>query len=264
MKFILLCKGFRGEFSTIVQSFLEDGEWKPLSIVSFSGKYDDLEPFLSQDGLRLYFASNRPSDNNSDTIHDYDIWYVERKTIRDTWSNPVNVGAPINTLQDEFYPCITLSGNMYFTGGGVGTKGKDDIFLSEWKNGKFNPPQSLDTTINSEGYEFNAFVSPDESFIIFTGYNRAGGQGSGDLYISKKRANGSWEHAKNLGTEINSKQMDYCPYVNLNTQELYFTSKRNSLGNREKEFHTIQQLLSELNSYSNGLSRLYKTSFSIK
>lgn len=257
-------QGYQGEFSTIVQSKFIDGKWTPLTIASFSGKHDDLEPFLSPDELRLYFVSNRALENVVDTIPDYDIWFVERKTLSGAWSAPINMGSSINTLQDEFYPCVTLSGNIYFTSVGAGSKGKDDIFLSEWDNGKFNPPQSLDTTINSAGYEFNAYVSPDESFIIFTGYNRPGGQGSGDLYISKKLQHGNWEQAKNMGPEINSKQMDYCPYVNFKNQELYFTSKRNSMGAREKEFQTIQQLLSELNSYSNGLSRLYKTPFSLK
>lgn len=257
-------QGYQGEFSTIVQSKCVNGKWGPLSIPSFSGKHNDLEPFLSPDELRLYFASNRALENVVDTIPDYDIWFVERKTLNAPWSAPINMGSPINTLQDEFYPCVTLSGNIYFTSIGEGSKGKDDIFLSEWENGKFNPPQSLDTTINSAGYEFNAFVSPDESFIIFTGYNRPGGQGSGDLYISNKLTNGNWEQAKNMGPEINSKQMDYCPYVNFKNRELYFTSKRNFLGTREKEFQTIQELLNELNSYPNGLSRLYKTPFSIK
>jgi WD40-like Beta Propeller Repeat len=257
-------QGFQGEFSTIVQSKFVNGKWEAISIAPFSGKHDDLEPFLSPNELRLYFASNRALENVVDIIPDYDIWFVERKTLRGAWSAPINIGSPINTLQDEFYPCVTLSGNIYFTSVGAGSKGKDDIFLCEWDNGKFNPPQSLDTTINSAGYEFNAYVSPDESFIIFTGYNRPGGQGSGDLYISKKLPNGNWEQAINMGPEINSKQMDYCPYVNLKNQELYFTSKRNSMGARAKEFQTLQQLLSELNSYSNGLSRLYKTPFLIK
>ncbi|MBK7966211.1 MAG: PD40 domain-containing protein [Bacteroidetes bacterium] len=129
----------------MIQSNFVDGKWSPLAIASFSGRYDDLEPFLSPDERRLYFASNRPLDLTTDTILDYNIWYVERKSNREPWSAPINIGAPINTLQDEFYPCITLSGNLYFTGGGSGTKGKDDIFLSEWKNGMFTPPQSLDT-----------------------------------------------------------------------------------------------------------------------
>lgn len=256
-------QGYQGELSTIVQSTLINGKWNPINIASFSGKYDDLEPFLSHDELRLYFVSNRPTNITADTVVDFDIWYVERKSIHDPWLTPVNIGAPVNTLQDEFYPCITLSGNLYFTGGGDGTKGKDDIFLSEWVNGKFTVPVSLDTTINSIGYEFNAFIAPDESYLLFTGYNRPGGQGSGDLYISKKTAKGTWGPAQNLGDEINSKQMDYCPFVNTQTQELFFTSKRNSLGSREKEFKDVKKLLKEMNSFSNGLSRLYKTSFSI-
>ncbi|MBK9636915.1 MAG: PD40 domain-containing protein [Bacteroidetes bacterium] len=256
-------QGYQGELSTIVYSKFIQGKWNTLAIASFSGKYDDLEPFLSNDELRLYFASNRPTNVSTDTLVDFDIWYVERKSIHDPWLRPINMGAPVNTSQDEFYPCITLSGNLYFTGGGEGTKGKDDIFMSEWVNGKFTVPVSLDTTINSEGYEFNAFIAPDESYLLFTGYNRTGGQGSGDLFISKKMEDGKWGQAESLGTEINSKQMDYCPFVNTTTNELFFTSKRNSLGARKNEFKNLNQLLKEMNSFSNGLSRLYRTPFSI-
>ena len=64
------------------------------------------------------------------------------------------------------------------------TKGKDDIFVSKWENGKYTEPVSLSDSINSDGYEFNAFIAPDESYIIFTAYQREDGFGSGDLYMS--------------------------------------------------------------------------------
>ncbi|WP_321538323.1 hypothetical protein [Flavobacterium piscinae] len=50
-------------------------------MVSFTGKYKDLEPFLSTDGLKLYFASNRPLTESGEP-KDFDIWYVERKTLK--------------------------------------------------------------------------------------------------------------------------------------------------------------------------------------
>ena len=52
------------------------------------------------------------------------------------------------------------------------------------------------------------------------------GFGSGDLYISYRISDNVWTKAKNLGAEINSDKMDYCPYVDTKTNTLYFTSKR--------------------------------------
>ena len=108
-------QGYQGELSTIVSANSSNGKYSKPQVASFSGKYHDLEPFLSVDGLRLYFSSDRPLDNTSNELKDYDIWYVERKTLKDEWSNAMNVGAPINTKDNEFYPSITLSNNLYFT-----------------------------------------------------------------------------------------------------------------------------------------------------
>ena len=79
--------------------------WQKPEITSFSGKFRNIEPFLSSDGLRLYFASNRPLENEDITPKDYDIWYVKRKKINSDWSEPINIGAPVNSSKDEFYPC---------------------------------------------------------------------------------------------------------------------------------------------------------------
>ncbi|MBK8368965.1 MAG: PD40 domain-containing protein [Bacteroidetes bacterium] len=51
--------------STIVTVNSRNGKYSKPKVASFSGKYHDLEPFLSPDGLRLYFSSDRPLDNKS-------------------------------------------------------------------------------------------------------------------------------------------------------------------------------------------------------
>lgn len=248
-----------GDVSVIVSMRNEDGQWQKPAITSFSGKYSDLEPYLSPDGLKLYFASNRPLADSLDSPKDYDIWYVERKTIRSAWGEPINVGGLVNSAADEFYPSVTISNNLYFTSNGSGTKGKDDIFFSEWKNGAYSEPVSLPEAVNSDGYEFNAYISPDESYLIFSGYNREDGRGSGDMYISFLNENKQWETAVNLGDQVNSKYMDYCPFVDANNQTLYFTSKR-STASKVNRFASLEQFISEIHKYENGLSRIYKVS----
>ena len=111
----------------------ENGIWKAPEISHFSGQYTDLEPFLSPDNLRLYFASNRPISEDSTNIKDIDIWYVDRKSIDSEWSQPKNIGAPINTDADEFYPAVATNGNLYFTSIKKELDSEDDIFLSKFK-----------------------------------------------------------------------------------------------------------------------------------
>ena len=233
-------------------------KWLKPQIVNFSGKYFDIEPFLSTDGLKLYFASNRPLKESESEPKDFDIWYVERKSLSAEWSEPINIGSPINSDKDEFYPSIANNSNFYFTCNERSTKGKDDIFVSYWDAGKYSEPVSLSDSINSDGYEFNAFVAPDESYIIFTAYQRNDGFGSGDLYISYKISDSIWTKSKNLGREINTGRMDYCPFVDTNNN-LYFTSKRTGINDPAKTLNSMQDFFNELNKYDNGLSRIYNT-----
>ena len=250
-----------GELSVIIRIEHNQGTWDHPEIVPFSGRYMDLEPFLSSDGLKLYFASDRPMNNDSKTPKDYDLWYVQRSNINDKWSKPINMGSAVNTEYNEFFPSIALNKNLYFTSDPPDSKGKDDIYFCEWKNGHYSKPISLSDSVNSDGYEFNAYVSPDESFLIYSCYNRSDGLGSGDLYISYQKADLSWTKAINLGPEINSEQMDYCPFVNLETKTLYFTSRRSNVEMPSDGFNSFQEFLNEVDGYENGLSRIYTCSF---
>ena len=146
------------EVSFIASAKKENDKWTDPEIVSFSGKYFDIEPFLSADGLKLYFASNRPLDNANDKTKDFDIWYVERENKNAEWSNPINLGEPINSPANEFYPSIADNNNFYFTCDERINRGKDDIFFSNGKTANTQSQISLSDSINSDGYEFNAFI----------------------------------------------------------------------------------------------------------
>lgn len=241
------------ELSQIV--LVKNEKWENPILLPFCDGYSYLEPFLSTDGKRLYFASDRPLDEKSTVKKDFDIWYVERKIKNSDWSKPVNLGTPVNSENDEFYPTLADNGNLYFTMEAKSGLGKDDIYYSKWDGSKYSKPILLDNNINSEGYEFNAFISKDEDFIIYTQYNSKDGFGSGDLYISRKNEKEEWSPAKNLGNIINTKYMEYCPFYDYNTNTLYFTSKRAKL--IPQKFKNIKQYLETLTGSENGLSKIY-------
>ncbi|EDP72714.1 hypothetical protein FBALC1_16472 [Flavobacteriales bacterium ALC-1] len=246
------------ELSVIMKIEKKDSKWQEPQISSFSGKYSDLEPFLSPDNLKLYFVSNRPVSKDSTNTKDMDIWYVERETKTGPWSEPKNVGAPINTEADEFYPAVASNNNLYYTTIKKELESADDIFMSKWENGTYNEPTILGKGVNTKGAEYNAFIAPDESYIIFGGWRRPDALGSGDMYISKN-VNGEWTKAENLGETINSKGMEFCPFVNNGT--LYFTSRRSNVVLKEEGFTNAEELISEINKYDNGASRIYQVEF---
>lgn len=254
-------QSYKKEYSNIVRLTKKNDKWQETKVASFSGQYFDIEPTLSNNGLKLYFASNRPKTDTSLVSSDFDIWYVKRKNLNSEWSDPINMGPTINTKNNEFYPSIAANGNFYFTAEYPDSKGKEDIYFSEFKNRKYQKPVSLSKAINSEKWEFNAFVAPDELYIIFTSFGRSDDLGGGDLYISFKDKNNNWLPAENLGSTINSPQIDYCPFVNTQTNYLYYTSEKSNIEKSAGKIKNLDELLKEFNSYPNGLSRIYYLPF---
>lgn len=230
------------------------GKWSKPEIAPFANNYNCLEPAFSPDGKKLFFSSNRPL--TGDKAKDFDIWWVEK--INGKWSEPQNVGAPVNTSADEFYPSITQSGSLYYTAAYKDAVGKEDIYLAAFVNGIYKTPIPLDTAINSKMYEFNAFVSPDEQFIIFTSYGRKDDKGGGDLYMSKRDAAGKWMPAKNLAF-LNSDKLDFCPFVSFDKKKLFFTSDRNAL--KETNPLTYDKLIKQYAGLLNGGGNIWWINF---
>ncbi|SIR17977.1 TolB family protein [Maribacter ulvicola] len=250
-----------GKISQLATIRKENSQWLAPELLTFSDSYMYLEPFLSKDGNRLYFVSDRPLDDSLDKKKDFDIWYIDRDNKNEKWSECKNIGKPINSDLDEFYPTISDNNNLYFTMDAPGGFGKDDIYFCKWEDGKYLAPVLLGENINSDGYEFNAFISKKEDFILYTKYAQEDGQGSGDLYISKKDLNGEWGKSTNLGTPVNTKFMEYCPFYDEKNQILYFTSKRQNI--TPKKFKSISDFKKYIRENKNGLSKIYRTSIKL-
>lgn len=245
-----------GTISQLARITKSENAWSEAELLPFCDENSYMEPFLADDGLRLYFASDRPEKGTKDVTKNFDLWYAERKGGGNSWSEPVNLGKSVNSENNEFYPALSKNNNLYFTMDAKTGKGKDDIYFCAWNGKKYADPVLLNDNINSSGYEFNAFISSDERFLIYTKYNTPDGNGSGDLYIARKDQNGTWQKAENLGSIINSKYMEYCPFYDEKKQTLYFTSKRNNL--QAKDFKNMTEFQEYVNQNENGLSKIYR------
>ncbi|WP_425234360.1 ankyrin repeat domain-containing protein [Ulvibacterium sp.] len=209
--------------SEIRYSKMTKDQWsKPETIFSHE-RYGYNDPFLSNDENRLYFISKRALDGVGEP-KDVDIWYAEKE--KKGWSQPINAGTNINTKGNEYYISFTKDGTLYFSSNGQDPNKTDyDIYFSRNVNGTYQKPVVLNDKINTESYEADVFVSPDESYIIFCS-TRDNGFGRGDLYISFKDEDGTWIKAINMGEAINTRNYEYCPFVTKDGKYLFYTSNQ--------------------------------------
>ena len=120
---------------------------------------------------------------------------------------------------------------------------------------------NLGAPINTPFYEFNAYVAPDESFLIFSSWGREDDLGGGDLYISYRNGLNDWSIPKNLGTTINSDKLDYCPFVSPDGKYLFFTSEREYDGFKETGHKKLGVILQMADGIENGLGNIYWVAF---
>jgi len=225
-------------FSAIVGFQRLDGQWQSPEVVSFSGSYMDLEPALSADGRQMFFVSRRPVVGSGEPLDHEDIWVVDRDG--DGWGLPRNLGAPINTPQAEFFPSVTRDGTLYFT-----RRGEDrveSIYRSRRSNGVYTEPEKLGPHVNSAQTRFNAFVAPDESFLIVCLWGAEDSLGGSDYYVVFRSPEDEWTEPINLGPVINTAEgQEWSPYVSPDGKYFFFMASRPSIEAR----HARQRLTYE-------------------
>lgn len=202
---------------------LKNGQWTKPKRVPLDGKYSYNDPLLSEDGNRLYFMSNHAEDGGAPT-GDSDLWYAQKTA--NGWSEPINLGAPVNSSKNEYYLSFAADSTLYFSSNRHTSEknaGDHDIHFSRFQSGTYQQPVKMGPAINSKHFEVDAYVAPDQSYLIYSS-SRPGGLGEGDLYISFKQKDGSWSKAQNMGTPINSENHEFCPFVTRDGRYFFYTS----------------------------------------
>lgn len=139
----------------------------------------DVQPTLSADGNTMYFVSDREGGYGK-----LDLWYATWQG--DSWSEPMNLGARINTPFNDQSPYLSESGNtLYFASNGRKGFGGLDLFSTEGGVGNWGDPENLGAPVNSTYDDFGGVWTDDDSLAYFTS-NRPGCSGRDDIFWARK------------------------------------------------------------------------------
>ena len=138
----------------------------PLERVNRPDTWESM-PSVTADGRELYFVSNRPGG-----VGGYDI-YKSFKDENGEWSEPINVGEPINTPGDEKSPFIhTDTRTLYFSSNGHPGMGGYDIYYVKLNDNNEKPEvKNIGYPINTENDEMGFIVSIDGKYGYFSSNN---------------------------------------------------------------------------------------------
>jgi len=216
------------DYSTILVTRLVEGVWSEPEVVPFARdpRYKYLEPHVTPDGGRLLFLCDRPDTARGETeAGDQDIWAVDRAG--EGWGEPYNIGPPVNSDAPEFFPSMTEEGTLYFCRQDPAARAEAIFRATALPDGGYAEPERLPETVNGGAAVFNAFVAPDESYVIACTFGREDAHDQVDYYLSFRAEGERWLGPVNLGEAVNAgKGRGWSPYVTPDGRYFFFMTSR--------------------------------------
>jgi len=181
-EFYFTTNGF-GEHRSAIIGFRQKGdEWHQFWVGRRTG-----EAVFSSDGQTMHLAK------------------TYRTRSGDSWSDVKRLGPKIDR---EEWGIMRLSASDAGTYVFDDYKGGDILRVSKVVNGERQDPVKLPAQFNSGKMTAHPYIAPDESYLIWDS-EREDGHGESDLYVSFRKADGSWGPAINMGPEVNSAEDDF-------------------------------------------------------
>ena len=172
-------------------------------------------PAISGDGKKMAFMS--------DTKYYHAIYFTEFKD--GGWSAPYNITMDIESDGSYLVSSLNHNGTLLYLI--VPRKDNTDIFVSQYKNNKWEKAIPVKGKINSLHNEVFAFLSSDNHTLYFVS-DRPGGPGGLDIFKASLSPEGKWDAIKPLPGPVNTPYDEQSPVLSANGKKLFFSSNGHS------------------------------------
>lgn len=167
--------------------------------------------FTGRKGLKPYDDENIYISNKGDDGH---------------WSIPGSVSNNINTPLNEGACTISADGRTLIFTACTGRKGYGscDLYISYKIGDNWITPENMGPVINSSSWDVQPSLSADGRGLFFVS-TRKGGIGGKDIWYAEKDKKGKWQSPVNMGDVVNSNEDEISPFIHVNGESLFFSSK---------------------------------------
>ncbi|MCD6202250.1 MAG: PD40 domain-containing protein [Bacteroidales bacterium] len=128
-------------------------------------EYSYMQPAISPDGKTLVFSSDMPTAQKGTNL-------FKSSLSGSGWSDPVNLGIPINSNADELFPFLDDYNNLYFSS----NRGSDnfDIYVARFNGTGWDKPLRLAKGINSGNNDMIFKVNPNDTLAFLIAFGDTG------------------------------------------------------------------------------------------
>ncbi len=195
---------------------------KITDISEINSEYPEYCPVITADQSKMYFTARKP-DCTGGSVDPNDGQYYEdiyvSKFKNNKWSEPQNVGTPLNTRSHDATVALAPDGQsmlLYRNG---------DLYICYKRGEKWSFPVPLPKNINTKAIENSACFSFDGKTIYFVRGKTADPKTSnGDIYVTKL-VDGKWTDPQRLPDIINTPEDEDGVFIHPDGRTLYFSSK---------------------------------------
>ncbi|MCK5702864.1 MAG: OmpA family protein, partial [Cyclobacteriaceae bacterium] len=187
-------------------------------------KYPESKPVITPDGLMLYFARKNSPRNIGGKRDDQDIYVSD--LVGKEWSYAHNVDRPLNDKLPNGICSVSPDGNTimvinaYYDDGNV----EDGVSVSRKKADGWSFPRKQDIEDYHNLGEYQDYYQSNSGKILISAVHRNDSKGDQDLYVSSRTGQDSWSKPTNLGAVINTRKVEFAPFLAADNKTLYFAS----------------------------------------